>query len=154
MSLRLIGYNNDNNSKTEIMPFLLIVLTTVIALAQITISCSNNYNLSVKRTKYPKISTILLNEINRLETPTKEGVLSKSNSAIRMDEEGRIQIYIKLYEVDENKLEELRKNGLTIDIYDNKEKLVQGWALPKQIKMISELPYVKFIDLPTYGVSN
>lgn len=154
MSIRLIDYNNYNNLKIEIMPFLLIVLTTVIALAQIIIGCSNNYNLSVKRTKYPKISTILLNEINRLETPTKEGVLSKSNSAIRMDEEGRIQIYIKLYEVDESKLDELKKNGLTIDIYNNQEKLVQGWALPSQIKIISELPYVKIIDLPTYGVSN
>lgn len=71
-----------------------------------------------------------------------------------VDEEGKIQIYIKLFELNDSNLEDLKNHGVAIDIYDTEQKLVQGWALPGQIKTISELPYVKFIDLPTYGVSN
>jgi hypothetical protein len=68
-----------------------------------------------------------------------------------VDEEGRVQIYVKLYDLNEENLDLLKAHGLKIDIYDEKQKLVQGWALPENIKIMSQFDFVKKIDLPSYG---
>jgi hypothetical protein len=119
-------------------------------------SCSQgNDSIGEKRTER-KISSSLHSVIEDLESKTenKEQVLTFVDKSARINEQGEIQIYIQLHEIDESRLEDLKKHGVTIDIYDNKQKLVQGWALPSTIKIISGLPYVKSIDLPPYGVSN
>ena len=147
-------YKDINQSATKtIRLFVFIILVT--NLCAIFSACSDN-NISNEKKPHQKISPSLLIIINSLESPeeSKREYLALKYRNFRIEEEGKIQIYIKLYEIDESKLEDLKKHGLTIDIYDNKEKLVQGWVLPSQIKIISELPYVKFVDLPTYGVSN
>jgi len=132
--------------------FLIIVVTSLCAIFS---ACTDN-NISTEKKPHQKISPSLLVIINSLESSeeSKREYLALKYRNFRINEEGKIQIYIKLYEIDESKLEDLKNHGLTIEIYDNKKKLVQGWSLPKQITVISELPYVKFVDLPTYGVSN
>jgi hypothetical protein len=119
-------------------------------------ACGEGNDSTKERKSERKISSSLHSVREELESKTenKEQVLTFIDKSTRINEQGEIQIYIQLHEIDESKLEDLKKNGVTIDIYDNKRKLVQGWASPSKIKIISELPSVKSIDLPTYGVSN
>lgn len=119
-------------------------------------SCTGGNNSTKEKKTRRKISSSLHSVIEELESKTedKEQVLTFIDKSTRINEQGEIQIYIQLYEIDESKLEDLKKHGVSIDIYDNRQKLVQGWASPHDIKIISELPFVKTIDLPAYGVSN
>ena len=119
-------------------------------------ACVEGNNSTSEKKTERKISSSLHSVIEELESKTeeKELGLTFTDKSARINEQGEIQIYIQLYEIDESKLEDLKKHGVAIDIYDNKQKLVQGWALPHEIKIISELPYVKSIDLPASGVSN
>ena len=135
----------------------LIILTAGV---QFIAACTDPNNVSTENDQAPskekqpqKISSSLLNVIKTVESRSdKEGL--SANKAAHIDEEGNIQVYVTLYEFDETKLETLKEQGLKIDIYDPDEKLVQGWANPAQIRAISELAFVKFIDLPDYGVTN
>ena len=127
--------------------FLIIVFIT---------SCTESNNSTKENNTERKISSSLHSVIEELQSKRekKEEVFTFLDKSTRINEKGEIQIYIQLYEIDDAKLEDLKKHVASIDIYDKKQKLVQGWALPSNIKIISGLPYVKFIDLPTYGVSN
>jgi hypothetical protein len=62
-----------------------------------------------------------------------------------------LQIYVKLYEFNTENLDLLKDHGLKVDIYDEQQKLVQGWALPENINIMSQFDFVKMIDLPSYG---
>jgi hypothetical protein len=119
-------------------------------------SCSQGNNSTGEKKTERKISSSLHSVIEELESDTqnKEQVLTFVDKSAQINEQGEIQIYIQLHEIDESRLQDLKKHGVTIDIYDNKQKLVQAWALPSKIKIIGGLPYVKSIDLPPYGVSN
>jgi hypothetical protein len=119
-------------------------------------SCTDANNSTKDKETQRKISSSLHSVIEELQSKAgkKERVLTFIDKSTRINEQGEIQIYIQLYEIDESKLEDLKKHAVSIDIYDNKQKLVQGWALPNDIKAISELRFVKSIDLPAYGVSN
>ena len=137
---------------TCLLKFLFLILIT-----QAFLACTDENKLAQENTSPTKISSNLLNLINHLESDSsskQDKGLSHNAETARIDKEGRIQIYITLYRIDDIILEDLKKNGVKIDIYDGDEKLVQGWAKPEKIKTMSEFPYVKSIDLPTYGVSN
>jgi len=97
-----------------------------------------------------KISSSLSNILTNLESPQKDSEKQLISTA-RVDEEGRVQIYVKLYDLNEENLNLLKARGLKIDIYDEQQKLVQGWALPENIKIMSQFDFVKKIDLPSYG---
>jgi aspartate 1-decarboxylase len=139
---------NINTSLLLIVPFIFF--------AHSFLACTEDSEAPQEKKSIPNISSTLSDVMNYLESNSskKDQILSYNGNAARISKEGQIQIYIRLYEIDESKIEELKKHGVAIDIYDNKQKLIQGWASPHQIKIISELPYVKTIDLPTYGVSN
>ncbi len=72
----------------------------------------------------------------------------------RFDEQGRVQIYITLNEVTGDNLDVLGKAGVDIEIYDEGQRLVQGWVPHSQIEVVADLAFVRFIDLPNYGVTN
>ncbi len=72
----------------------------------------------------------------------------------RSDAQGRIEVYITLEEVTESSLLALRNAGVEIEIYDPSQRLVQGWVLPAQLNAVGDLPVVRFVDLPSYGVTN
>jgi len=97
-----------------------------------------------------KISSSLSNILTNLESPQKDSEKQLISTA-RVDEEERVQIYVKLYDLNEENLNLLKADGLKIDIYDEQQKLVQGWALPENIKIMSQFDFVKKIDLPSYG---
>lgn len=138
-----------------ILSYIVLLLIAALTIAQSITSCTDQNQVTPKKKHSQKISSSLLNIIEHLESqPTEKGQLAPSIKAARIDEEGKIEVYINLYEIDETKLDTLKKYGLKIDIYDNTGKLVQGRALPNNIENISKLSFVKFIDLPTYGVTN
>jgi hypothetical protein len=139
---------NINTSLLLIVPFIFF--------AHSFLACTEEGEVAQEKKSPQKMSSGLLNVISHLESSstTEDQKLSFINKSVRIDEEGMIQIYIMLYNIDETTLNDLKSHGLKIDIYDKEEKLVQGWALPNQIRDISKLPYVKFIDLPAYGVSH
>jgi len=72
----------------------------------------------------------------------------------RMDRQGRIEIYITLEQVTESALSALRNAGVEIEIYDPQQRLVQGWVSSGQVQAVADLPAVRFVDLPNYGVTN
>jgi len=97
-----------------------------------------------------KISSSLSKALTNLESPYKANEIQLISPG-QIDEAGRVQIYIKLYEFSTENLELLKNHGLKVDIYDEQQKLVQGWALPENIKIMSQFDFVKMIDLPNYG---
>ena len=99
---------------------------------------------------HQKISSSLSKVLTNLESYNKENE-KQSISPGRIDDDGRVQIYIKLYEFSTENLELLKNHGLKIDIYDEQLKLLQGWALPENIKIMSQFDFVRMIDLPNYG---
>lgn len=119
-------------------------------------SCTDGNNATKGKETKRKVSSSLHSVIEELQTETdkKQRVLTFIDKSVQVNERGEIQIYIQLYAIDESKLDELENNGVVIDINDSQQKLVLGWATPHQIKLISELPFVKSIDLPTNRVSN
>lgn len=88
--------------------------------------------------------------LTNLESPQKDSEKQLISTA-KVDEEGRVQIYVKLYEFNQGNLDLLKDHGLKVDIYDEQQKLVQGWALPENINIMSQFDFVKMIDLPSYG---
>ena len=62
-----------------------------------------------------KISSSLSNILTNLESPQK-GSEKQLISTARVDEEGRVQIYVKLYDMNEENLNLLKADGLKIDI--------------------------------------
>ena len=113
-----------------------------------------------KSKKETKISSALS---NALKDESVEIQSSKSGEtrtrtipkdAIKFDDEGMAQVYITLYELNQQNLERLKSEGVNIEIYDQSLNLVQARFEPDKIEVISGLPFVKFIDLPNYGHSN
>ncbi len=82
------------------------------------------------------------------------GSLSISRDAINFDDGEMAQVYITLYELTEQSLEKLKGTGVSIEIYDKSQNLVQGRVKLDVIEELSGSPFVKFIDLPNYGFPN
>ncbi len=125
--------------------FLILLIITISTI----ISCDEESPEKVQKPPQ-KISSSLSNILTNLESPQKDSEKQLIPIA-RVDEEGRVQIYVKLYEFNQENLDLLKDHGLKVDIYDEQQKLVQGWALPENIKIMSQLDFVKMIDLPSYG---
>lgn len=146
---RKVSFGTYSPRKSFTFLYLLLILILIF-------SCTEGNNSTKEEKTQRKISSSLHSVVKELESKTenKNKGLKFAGKSARINEHGEIQIYILLYEIDESKLEDLKKHGLTIDIYNNIQKLVQGWASPSNIRKISELPYVELVDLPAFGVSN
>jgi hypothetical protein len=95
-----------------------------------------------------KLSSSLARVIEHMKT---HGVPPKE---ARVDGEGRIEVLITVEGARGEGISEMERMGLKIGIYDEAGGLVEGWATPGEIERLMTLPFVKFIDLPNYGVSN
>jgi hypothetical protein len=77
-----------------------------------------------------------------------------SSQDIRLDEAGRLEVMIAVTEVTRDTLKELEARGCAIEIYDSIQRLVQAWVPMDRLREVAGLPFVKFLDLPNYGVTN
>ena len=147
MGLDGIAYSRSTKEYRQHLRSIFLILL-IISISTI-ISCDEK---SPEKGQKPpqKISSSLSNILTNLESPQKDSEKQLISTA-RVDEEGRVQIYVKLYDLNEENLNLLKADGLKIDIYDEQQKLVQGWALPENIKIMSQFDFVKKIDLPSYG---
>ena len=147
MELDGIAYSSSTKEYRQYLrPIFLILL--IISISTI-ISCDEK---SPEKGQKPpqKISSSLSQVLTNLESPQKDSEKQLISTA-KVDEEGRLQIYVKLYEFNQENLNLLKNHGLKVDIYDEQQKLVQGWALPENINIMSQFDFVKMIDLPNYG---
>jgi subtilisin family serine protease len=135
-----------------------IILTSAISLTFVLSSDADN--LITRSKEDTKISSALSNALRRQNVVSqslkseKIETLSFARDAVKYDREGMAQVYITLYELNQEILDKLKSEGVNIEIYDESQNLVQGRIEPDNIDNISELPFVKFIDLPNYGYVN
>ncbi len=114
----------------------------------------NSYSQDLKK-ENSKISSALSYAIDDPESDA-DSVASRSlTSSLRnVDEEGNIRVYIRLYEFSDENLEKLKEQGVVVEIYDESQNLVQGKVATENVEAISNLSFVKFVDLPHIGSTN
>ncbi len=106
----------------------------------------------------PNMSSRLLSHLSKMEahedTETKVPSWSEELKGVRLDSAGRLEVMIQTTEITAQVLKELEAHGCSIEIYDAAQNLVQVWISPRQIGEVASLPFIKFLDLPDYGVTN
>ncbi len=73
---------------------------------------------------------------------------------MRINDKGEVQVYIVVTDVSKQVLNELQTNGATIELTDNRRKIVQARVPVTRLSAIAELPSVCSVRLPNYGMSN
>jgi hypothetical protein len=104
-------------------------------------------------TKHPKMSSAIVDALHsgRLQKgPEQQPPL---DPAFSLTSAG-LQVYIEMVEVSDATLAELRALGVTIEVTDPRQRLVQARVPPAQLEAVAGLPSVRFIRLPDYGVHN
>jgi len=106
----------------------------------------------------PNVSSRVLMVLGQLATRPGEATgmppWSHTLTGARVDGAGRLEVMIQTTETTAEVLKELETRGGSIEIYDAAQNLVQAWISPEQIREIAALPFVRFIDLPNYGVTD
>lgn len=87
----------------------------------------------------------------------RQGIRTKSNPrlsfrSIREDLKGRLQVYLQVSEMTLQKIQEL-ENYASVDVTNAEHGLVQAWVTPNDVETISNLPFIKKINLPDYAVT-
>lgn len=77
-----------------------------------------------------------------------------SSQEVRRDEAGRLEVMIDMTEVTGDTLKELQARDCSIEIYDPTQHIVQAWVPMDKLREVAGLPFVKFLDLPNYGITN
>ena len=107
---------------------------------------------------FPNVSSRVLSVLSQLATRTGEAtgmpLWSHTLAGARVDGAGRLEVMIQTTETTAGVLKELEARGSSIEIYDAAQNLVQAWIPPEQIREIAALPFVRFLDLPNYGVTD
>lgn len=70
---------------------------------------------------------------------------------LRMNDANEVQVYILMSAVNDQRLEQLRAGGATIEIPDAARRRVQARVPATRLQSIAALPFVDFIRLPTYA---
>jgi hypothetical protein len=70
---------------------------------------------------------------------------------LRMNDANEVQVYILMSAVNDERLEQLRAGGATIEIPDAARRRVQARVPATRLQSIAALPFVDFIRLPAYA---
>lgn len=103
--------------------------------------------------KHPKMSSAIVDAVESGRLRTELSLNQSLGSSMSLSEEG-LQVYIEMEEVSEATLTELRSLGVTIELTDPAQRLVQARVPPTKLDAVAALPSVKFIRLPDYGFIN
>jgi len=119
---------------------------------------ASNVGASVGSKGHPKIASRLTQVAGMVSASIQAEQLVQLTEIVsrfaRFDQQGRVEFYITLDQVTEETLNALRSAGAEIEIYDAGQRLVQAWIAPARIEALADLPFVRFVDLPNYGVTN
>ena len=70
---------------------------------------------------------------------------------LRITDERDVQVYILMSAVTDDRLDQLRQAGVTIEIPDTAHRRVQARVPASRLRLVAALPFVDFIRLPTYA---
>lgn len=76
---------------------------------------------------------------------------SLSTPFVKVNDQGDIQAYIYVEEVNEENLARLKDLGVTVDIANEKYSIVQGWIPFDKLEAVAGLSFVIKITPPSYG---
>jgi len=141
--------------------FILICIFTFTSISLIKVDAAQNEIASgffsrknvQKESTNQKISPLITSTIERIESEVltkNKSPESLSSTLVKVNEEGYIQTYVYVTEVNDQVISELEDNGMRIDISNEKYKIIQGWIHFDQINSISELEFVIKITPPGY----
>ena len=120
---------------------------------------SNSDKLVLKPLNSPKVSSAVKEVRDQM---LKEGVTSQnarsynpkrfSNQLVHVDDNGYIQVYIYLEAVDNKNLNELKSYKIIVENVKEDLKIVQAQIPFSLLEVIADLPFVKKITNPDYGM--
>lgn len=106
-----------------------------------------------------KISPVLGRTLDRMtsagvsrSTMGSHDLAQFSDSLVRVDQRGRVQVYIYLDRLDEAALSELEGAGVTVELANRDQRVVQGWVAFYLVEDVAQLVNVKRIRPPDYAV--
>jgi hypothetical protein len=70
---------------------------------------------------------------------------------MRINSSGEVQVYVLVTEINDDNLKQLESAGVTLQLQDDKRRLVQALVPIERLAQVSELPFVQFVRLPTYA---
>jgi len=91
--------------------------------------------------------------------PKIDSIINQAMRSWRFDVAGMsvassgLQVYIDMHDMSSQALQRLRDMNVTIEIVDASQKLVQGRIPPASLVVLANLPEVRFVRLPDYGMT-
>ena len=73
---------------------------------------------------------------------------------VRFDSSGNVQVYIKVVDMDDDTLQQLRALGATLEIVNSDWSKLQAWVPVNRLDDIAALDKVREVTLPDYGETN
>ncbi len=74
-----------------------------------------------------------------------------STVLVKVNEQGEVQVYVYVTDVNEENISKLKENDLQVEIVNEKYKVVQGWLPFDRVDEVSKLDFVTKITAPSYG---
>ena len=78
---------------------------------------------------------------------------SFSNSLVRMKDDGRVQVYLKLSKAEPAEVAALEAAGAAIEIVNKDLSVVQAWVPVNQLSYLEQLSLVQFVKAPDYAIT-
>ncbi len=99
----------------------------------------------------PESAAVTANALSRARPAV--GALLESG-LLRLDQRGRVQVYLRLADASQDALQELRSLGVAVEQQDDTGTLLQVRANPRALRRVAGLDSVKAITPPRYGRVN
>jgi Subtilase family len=86
--------------------------------------------------------------VDALPKPVQDAMAARR---LRLNDAGDVQVYVLMSAVSDERLEQLRATGATIEIADSARRRVQARIPQSRLQAVASLAFVDFIRLPTYA---
>ena len=73
---------------------------------------------------------------------------------MRINKGAGVQVYIVMAEITEENLEQLQSAGVTVELRDEQQRIVQARVPVTRLEEVAALLFVRFVRLPDYGIPN
>ena len=78
----------------------------------------------------------------------------KGNPFVRLQDDRKVQVYVRLDQTSPEQLDRLSRSGLDIELFNESLRLVQGWISLDQLEQLNTLAGIQSISAPRYAQSN
>ena len=73
---------------------------------------------------------------------------------MRINKDAGVQVYIVMAEITEENLEQLQSAGVTVELRDEQQRIVQARVPVTRLEEVAALLFVRSVRLPDYGIPN